>query len=50
MNAVLALGRAKPVPQCRLTSIVRRADAATWMLNQATRHDWFVEHTTLLGT
>jgi putative NADH-flavin reductase len=44
------LGRARPVTRYALTSIVRRADVAAWMLAAARRHDSFIEHTVLLGS
>lgn len=44
------LGRARPVQQYTLTSVVRRADVAAWMLSAATQHDSFVQHTVLLGS
>jgi putative NADH-flavin reductase len=44
------LGRARPVQQYGLTSVVRRADVAGWMVKAATQHDSFINHTVLLGT
>ena len=44
------LGRARAVDRYGLTSIVRRADVATWMLAAAVQHDSFVNHTVLLGS
>ena len=44
------LGRARPVDRYGLTSIVRRADVAAWMLAAAEQHDSFVEHSVLLGS
>ena len=43
------LGRARPVEQYRLISIIRRADVATWMLEAAVQHDSFMKHSVLLG-
>lgn len=44
------LGRARPVQRYGLTSIIRRADVAAWMIKSATQHDSFIEHTVLLGS
>jgi putative NADH-flavin reductase len=44
------LGRARPVQKYGLASIVRRADVAAWMIERATQHDSFIEHTVLLGS
>lgn len=44
------LGRAREVDRYGLTSIIRRADVAEFMLAAAVRHDYFVEHTVLLGS
>jgi putative NADH-flavin reductase len=44
------LGRARPVQKYGLASIVRRADVAAWMIECATQHDSFIEHTVLLGS
>lgn len=44
------LGRARPVQRYGLTSIVRRADVAAWMVREATRHDCFTEHAVMLGS
>jgi len=44
------LGRARPVQRYGLTSIIRRADVAAWMLAAARRHDSFMDHTVLLGS
>lgn len=41
---------ARPVNRYALTSTIRRADVAQWMLAQARRHDSFIDHTVLLGT
>jgi putative NADH-flavin reductase len=49
MNGAPA-GRARPVPRYGLVSIIRRSDAAQWMVRAATQHDSFVEHTVLLGS
>jgi uncharacterized protein YbjT (DUF2867 family) len=49
MNGPL-LERARPVLRYGLTSIVRRADVAAFMLRSATQHDSFIEHTVLLGS
>ena len=49
MNGGL-LGRARPVQQYGLTSIIRRADVAAWMIKSATQHDSFIDHTVLLGS
>ena len=43
-------GRAKPVDRYALTSTIRRADVAAWMLAAATQHDSFTSHSVLLGT
>jgi hypothetical protein len=43
-------GRAKPVDRYALTSTIRRADVAAWMLAAATQHDSFTTHAVLLGT
>ena len=43
------LGRASEVNRYGLTSIIRRADVAAWMLASAVQHDSFVDHTVLLG-
>jgi putative NADH-flavin reductase len=44
------LGRARPVDRYALTSTIRRADVALFMVTAATRHDSFMNHTVLLGT
>ena len=44
------LGRARPVQRYGLTSVVRRADVAAWMVREATRYDCFDEHAVLLGS
>ena len=44
------LGRACPVDRYGLSSIIRRADVAAWMLAVAKQHDSFIEHTMLLGS
>lgn len=44
------LGRAKPVGRYALTSTIRRADVASFMVAAATRHDSFMNHTVLLGS
>jgi putative NADH-flavin reductase len=44
------LGRARAVARYGLTSVVRRADVAAWMVKQATRHDSFTDHMVLLGS
>lgn len=44
------LGRARQVQRYGLTSIIRRADVAGWMVNAATQHDSFIDHTILLGS
>jgi uncharacterized protein YbjT (DUF2867 family) len=49
MNGAPA-GRARPVQQYGVTSIVRRADVAAWMVSAATQHDSFIKHTILLGS
>lgn len=49
MNGAPA-GRARPVQQYGLMSIVRRADVAAWMVSAATQHDSFINHTILLGS
>jgi putative NADH-flavin reductase len=41
--------RARPVDRYGLTSVIRRADVAAWMLKAATQHDCFIEHAVLLG-
>lgn len=43
------LGRARQVQQYGLTSIIRRADVAAWMVSAASQHDSFITHTILLG-
>lgn len=42
-------GRASEVNRYGLTSIIRRADVAAWVLARAVQHDSFVDHTVLLG-
>ena len=44
------VGRARQVQQYGLMSIIRRADVAAWMVNAATQHDSFINHTILLGS
>lgn len=42
--------RARPVDRYGLTSTVRRADVAGWLVKSATQHDSFIEHAMLLGS
>ena len=44
------VGRARQVQQYGLSSIIRRADVAAWMITAATQHDSFIDHTILLGS
>jgi putative NADH-flavin reductase len=44
------VGRAREVRKYGLTSIIRRADVAAWMIGAATQHDSFINHTILLGS
>ena len=44
------LGRARLVDRYALTSTIRRADVASFMVAAATRHDSFMNHTVLLGS
>lgn len=44
------LGRARQVGQYGLMSTIRRGDVAEWMVNAATQHDSFFDHTILLGS
>lgn len=44
------VGRAREVGKYGLTSIIRRADVAAWMIGAATQHDSFINHTVLLGS
>jgi putative NADH-flavin reductase len=44
-----ATGRAGPVERYRLTSTIRRADVAAWMLAAVQRPEPFREHVVLLG-
>ena len=43
-------GRARPVDRYGMTSMVRRSDVATWMLDALERGEPFSERTVLLGT
>ena len=44
------VGRVREVRKYGLTSIIRRADVAAWMIGAATQHDSFINHTILLGS
>ena len=44
------LGRVRQVDRYALTSTIRRADVASFMVAAATRHDSFMNHTVLLGS